>query len=84
MRRSSLCDIPGPSRLLRTQLQKRANADHNARQIWKDLNLPLACQDLFKPNVFSLPEKLLKHSAKMKPLKGPHEKSKKKKGVKSE
>lgn len=82
MRKSSFCAMPGPSRSLRVQLQKRANADYNSKQLWRDLNMPVACQDLFKPNIFSLPDRLLRHSAKMKPLKGPHQK-KSKKGVKS-
>lgn len=45
--------------------------------------MPIGCQDLFKPNVFTLPDKLLRHSAKMRPLKMLKEK-KRKKGVKSE
>jgi hypothetical protein len=44
--------------------------------------MPESCYDLLKPNIFSLPDKLLRHSAKLKPLRGPHEK-KTKKGVKS-
>lgn len=45
--------------------------------------MPVSCFDVLKPNTFSLPEKLLRHSAKLKPLRGPHER-KTKKGVKSE
>lgn len=45
--------------------------------------MPESCLDMLKPNVFSLPDKLLRHSAKLKPLRGPHER-KSKKGVKSE
>lgn len=43
--------------------------------------MPASCYDALKPNIFSLPEKLLRHSAKLKPLRV-HER-KAKKGVKS-
>jgi hypothetical protein len=74
---------PGPSRLLQGIIGSKANPQHNSMKIWRELNMPVSCYDLLKPNTFSLPEKLLRHSAKLKPLKGPHER-KTKKGVKSE
>lgn len=61
----------------------KANPHHNSMKIWRKLNMPESAYDLFQPNVFSMPEKLLRHSAKVKPFKGPREK-KSKKGVKSE
>jgi hypothetical protein len=67
---------------LRGIVNSKANPHHNSMKLWRQLNLPESTYDLFQPNVFSLPEKLLKHSAKLKPLKGPHQK-KSKKGVKS-
>lgn len=72
----------GPSRLLQGVLGNKANASHNSLKVWRQLNMPVSTYDLLKPNVFSLPEKLLRHSAKLKPLRGPHER-KRKKGVKS-
>lgn len=83
MKKSSITDIPGPSRLLRTALNRRANAEHNSKKIWHDLNMPASCYDLLKPNIFSLPEKLLRHSSKLSSIHGPNQKSKHKKGVKS-
>lgn len=73
---------PGPSRLLQGILGSKANPYHNSMKVWRQLNMPESCYDLLKPNTFSLPEKLLRHSAKLKPLRGPHER-KTKKGVKS-
>lgn len=83
MRKSSITDIPGPSRLLRTALNRRANAEHNSKKIWQDLNMPASCYDLLKPNTFSLPEKLLRHSSKLSSFHGQNQKSKCKKGAKS-
>lgn len=60
-------NIPGPSRLLRTQLNRRANAQHNSKKVWAELNLPQGCGQFFSPNVFSIPNRLLRHSQKMKP-----------------
>lgn len=74
---------PGPSRLLEGLVGSKVNQFHNRVKLWRRLNMPESCIDLLKPNTFSLPEKLLKHSAKLKPLRGPHER-KTKKGVKSE
>ena len=82
-RKASSISEPGPSRLLQGILGSKANPTHNSMKVWKRLNMPESCYDLLKPNVFSLPDKLLRHSAKLKPLKGPHER-KTKKGVKSE
>lgn len=73
---------PGPSRLLQGIIGSKANTYHNRMKIWQKINMPASCYDLLKPNTFSLPEKLLRHSAKLKPLRGPHDK-KAKKGVKS-
>jgi hypothetical protein len=81
-RKPSSSDIPGPSRLLQGILGSKANAGHNRMKVWRELNMPASCFDLLKPNTFSLPDKLLRHSAKLKPLRGPHER-KTKKGVKS-
>lgn len=83
MRKSSIADIPGPSRLLRTALNRKANAEHNSKKIWQNLNMPASCYDLLKPNTFSLPEKILRHSSKSRSIHGPHDKSKIRKGVKS-
>lgn len=80
-RKPSLAE-PGPSRLLQGVIGSKANAHHNSMKVWRQLNMPTSCYDMLKPNIFSLPEKLLKHSPKLKPLKGPHER-KTKKGVKS-
>lgn len=82
-RKTSFSDVPGPSRILRGVLGSKANPAHNSKKIWRELNMPVSCFDLLKPNIFSLPEKLLRHSAKLRPIKGPHEKTKKK-GVKSQ
>lgn len=57
-------DIPGPSRILQTAMKKKVNAEKKARCIWSDINKTK--DDTLNPNVFSLPEKLLKHSMKMK------------------
>lgn len=81
-RKSSSSDIPGPSRLLQGILGSKANPGYNRMKVWRELNMPASCFDLLKPNTFSLPEKLLKHSAKLKPLRGPNER-KGKKNVKS-
>lgn len=81
--RSLSSSEPGPSRLLQGIIGSKANGYHNRMKIWQKLNMPASCYDLLKPNTFSLPEKLLKHSAKLKPLRGPHDK-KSKKGAKSE
>ena len=59
-------NMPGPSRLLRSALKRKANPEHNSKKIWAELNMPDGCEFLGQ-NVFSLPEKLLKHSTKMKP-----------------
>lgn len=74
---------PSTSKLLKGVLGSKANAAHNSMKVWRELNMPASCYDLMRPNVFSLPDKLLRHSAKLKPLRGPHER-KTKKGVKSE
>lgn len=68
--------------LLRGIVGSKANPYHNSMKIWRQLNMPESTYDLCQPNIFSLPEKLLKHSPKLKPLKGPHQK-KTKKGIKS-
>jgi hypothetical protein len=76
---------PGGSRpkVLQGIIGSKANPHYNQMKVWRQLNMPESCFDVLKPNIFSLPEKLLKHSAKLKPLRGPHER-KSKKGVKSE
>lgn len=77
-RKPSTSDVPGPSRLLQGIIGSKANAHHNSMKIWRELSMPASCFDLLKPNVFSIPEKLLRHSAKLKPLRGPHERKHKK------
>ncbi|XP_053674809.1 dynein axonemal heavy chain 7 [Anopheles nili] len=57
-------DVPGPSGSLR--INRRAHPEHNTKQIWRELNMPTDC-DFIGPNVFSLPEKLLRHNPKMRP-----------------
>ena len=76
MRKSSFSDIPGPSRLLRTAIKKKSNAGHNSKQIWRDLNMPAGSEDLLHPSVFTIPDRLLRHSTKMKSLYGPRARSK--------
>ena len=77
MRKSSFTDIPGPSRLLRTAIKKQANSGHNSKQIWRDLNMPVTgTDDLLHPSVFTIPDRLLRHSTKLKSLHGPRSKSK--------
>ena len=57
-------EAAGPSGLVR--INRRAHPEHNTKQIWRELNMPTDC-DFLGPNVFSLPEKLLRHSTKMRP-----------------
>ncbi|CRK93662.1 CLUMA_CG007191, isoform A [Clunio marinus] len=63
-----------PSQILQGVIGSKANSNYNRMQIWRQLNTPESSSDALKPNIFSLPEKLLKHSAKLTP----HEKKKKK------
>lgn len=83
-KRKPTCSIAGPSSpLLQGIADSKANPHYKRLQLWRRLNMPESCCDMLKPNVFSLPDKLLRHSAKLKPLRGPNER-KSKKGVKSE
>lgn len=70
------------SKLLKSVLGSKANAAYNSKKIWRELSMPESTFDLLRPNIFTLPDKLLRHSAKLKPLRGPHER-KTKRGVKS-
>ena len=81
-RKPDFTKVPGTKEIVKSVIGSRANPAYNSKKVWRELNLPTSSFDLSRPNIFSLPEKLLKHSPKLKPLKGPHEK-KVKKGVKS-
>lgn len=80
-RKRDFSKVPGTSDIIKNAMGSKANIGYTSKKMWRELSLPTSEFDLMRPNVFSLPEKLLKHSPKLKPLKGPHEK--KKKSVKS-
>ena len=67
------------SQLLKGVVGSKANSYHTRMKLWRQFNMPVSCYDLLKPNTFSLPEKLLRHSPKLKPLRGPHERKSNKK-----
>lgn len=54
-------------RIIFPTFKRKGNAEYHSRQIWKELNLPASCSSVCKPNIFTLPEHLLKHNKKMKP-----------------
>ncbi|XP_055588743.1 dynein axonemal heavy chain 7 isoform X2 [Uranotaenia lowii] len=62
--RSTLGDF-STSRLL-SGIKPKANPEYNRKRIWQELNMPTDC-DFLDSNVFSLPDKLLKHGPKMRP-----------------
>ncbi|XP_029708760.2 dynein axonemal heavy chain 7 [Aedes albopictus] len=47
-------------------INRKANPEYNRRRIWQELNMPTDC-DFLGPNVFNLPDRLLKHSSKLRP-----------------
>ncbi|EDS43082.1 dynein-1-beta heavy chain [Culex quinquefasciatus] len=55
----------GPSRFL-ASINRRANPEYNSKRIWQELNMPTEC-DFLGPNVFTLPERLLRHGPKLRP-----------------
>ncbi|KAL1389180.1 hypothetical protein pipiens_001339 [Culex pipiens pipiens] len=55
----------GPSRFL-ASINRRANPQYNSKRIWQELNMPTEC-DFLGPNVFTLPERLLRHGPKLRP-----------------
>lgn len=71
--------VPATKDIVKSAINSKANIRYTSKKLWKELNLPTSPLDLTRPNIFSLPEKLLKHSPKLKPLKGPHEKKTRKK-----
>lgn len=81
-RKRDFSKVPGTSEIIKSAMGSKANLNYTSKKMWRELSLPTSEFDLTRPNVFSLPEKLLKHSPKLKPLRGPHEKKRKK--VKSE
>lgn len=81
-RKHDFSKVPGTSDIIKSAMSSKANLNYTSKKLWRDLSLPTSDFDLTRPNVFSIPEKLLKHSPKLKPLRGPHEK--KRKSVKSE
>lgn len=82
-RKTDFSKVPGAKDIIKSAIGSKANVQYTSKKLWRELNMPTSTFDLAQPNIFSLPERLLKHSPKLKPLKGPYEK-KAKKGVKSE
>lgn len=82
-RHNDFSKVPGTKEIIKSVMGSKANVHFNSKKIWRELNLPTSTYDLSRPNIFSLPEKLLKHSAKLKPLRLPHERKAKSK-IKSE
>lgn len=81
-RKRDFSKVPGTSDIIKSAMSSKANFQYKSKKMWRELSLPTSEFDLNRPNIFSLPEKLLRHSAKLKPLRGPHERRKSK--VKSE
>jgi hypothetical protein len=82
-RRTDFSKVPGTKQIIQGVLSSKANAEYKTKKLWRELSLPTSSFDLDRPNIFSMPDKLLRHSAKLKPLHGPHEKKRRRK-VKSE
>ncbi|KAL7044814.1 hypothetical protein ACKWTF_002067 [Chironomus riparius] len=78
LRHPDFSKVPGTKEIVKRAISSKANVGYTSKKLWRELNLPTSPLDLSRPNIFSLPEKLLKHSAKLKPLKGPHERRTKK------
>lgn len=78
-RKTDFSKVPGTRDIIKSVIGSKANIEFNSKKIWRELNLPTSTFDVSRPNIFSLPEKLLRHSAKLKPLRGPHERRTKKK-----
>jgi len=78
LRHPDFSKVPGTKEIVKSAISSKANVGYTSKKLWRELNLPTSPLDLSRPNIFSIPEKLLKHSAKLKPLKGPHERRTKK------
>jgi hypothetical protein len=72
-RKRDFSKVPGTSEIVKNAIAGKGNLQYKSKKLWRELSLPTSEFDLNRPNIFSLPEKLLRHSVKLKPIRGPHE-----------